>query len=365
LPDAPPGPGTRTPLRLAWRRFRRDRAALAGACVLGLLYLGALLAGFLAPYAYDHQHREHGFHPPMLGRIYLRTPAGELTRPYVCHPTTESVALRTYGEDCTRRYPLRLLVRGDRWRLLGLVESDLHLVGVDAPGVFFPLGSDRFGRGVLSRALYGSQVSLTVGLIGIAISMTLALLVGGVAGYLGGWPDFSLMRLVEVLLALPGLYVVLVLRDAFGRGLDSPTTYLVVVAVLAALGWAGNARVIRGLVLSLRENEYVVAARAMGFSSWTIITRHLLPNTLSFVIVAATLAVPWYVLGEVALSFLGMGIAEPYASWGNMLQEASNVRFLTDFPWIVTPGFFILATVMAYNVVGEALRDATDPRSLR
>ncbi len=204
-----------------------------------------------------------------------------------------------------------------------------------------------------------------MGILGIAISMTLGLVVGGVSGYFGGRVDFGLMRIVEVILALPGLYIILVLRDAFGADLDSTTTYAVIVVILAFIGWAGNARVIRGMVLALKEHEYVLAAQAVGFSSWTIITKHILPNTLSFVIVTATLTVPYYILGEVALSFLGMGIQEPQASWGNMLRDAQNVRFLTDFSWIVLPGFFIFATVMAYNFVGDGLRDATDPRALK
>lgn len=359
MPDAAP----RSPWRVAWRRFRCDRVALAGAGLLTLLYLGAALAGFLAPHGVDERDDTHAFHPPT--SVYLRTPDGAWTRPYVCASTLRSTALHAYVEDCTRRFPIRAFVRGAPHRLVGPVVGDLHLLGVDPPGVFFPLGSDRYGRGVLSRTMFGSRISLTIGLVGITVSMLLALAVGGLAGYVGGRTDFLLMRLVEVILALPGLYLILVLREAFGTDLDSATTYLVVVVVLASIGWAGNARVIRGMVLSLRERDYVLAARALGFPPWTIIARHVLPNTMSFVIVTATLTVPYYILGEVALSFLGVGIAEPHASWGNMLHDANNVRLLSDFPWIVTPGLFILLTVMAFNFVGDGLRDATDPRGLQ
>lgn len=356
---------SRSPWEIAWLRLKRDRVALAGGAILIVLYTVSILAGFVAPYSYDHQHRDEGFHPPMWSDFYLQTPDGGLTRPYVCKPTVENMALKQYGQDCEQRYPIRFLVRGDPYHILWLVESDIHLFGVDAPGVFFPFGSDQYGRGIFSRVLYGSQISLSVGILGILISMTLGLIVGGVSGYFGGRIDFVLMRLVEVILALPGLYIILVLRDAFGQDLDSTTTYTVVVVVLAFIGWAGNARVIRGMVLALKENEYVLAARALGFGAWAIITKHVLPNTLSFVIVTMTLTVPYYILGEVALSFLGMGIQEPQASWGNMLRDAQNVRFLTDFPWIVIPGFFIFITVMAYNFVGDGLRDATDPRGLK
>ena len=356
---------SRSPSEIAWLRLKKDHAALLGGAILIVFYLAAIFAGFIAPYHFDHQERDWAFHPPMVGDLYFQTPEGGLTWPYVCKPTVENFALKEYGQDCSVRYPLQLFVKGDPYHVLWLLESDVHLFGVDSPGVLFPLGSDQYGRGIFSRVLYGAQISLSVGILGILISMSLGLVVGGVSGYFGGRIDFWLMRIVEVVLALPGLYIILVLRDAFGTELDSTTTYAVVIVVLAFIGWAGNGRVIRGMVLAIKENEYVLAARALGFSSWTIILRHILPNTLSFVIVTMTLYVPYYILGEVALSFLGMGIQEPYASWGNMLRDAQNVRFLTDFPWIVAPGFFIFVTVMAYNFVGDGLRDATDPRALK
>ena len=355
---------SRSPAQIAWRRLRRDRAALVGGAVLILFYFLSVFAGFFAPYGFDNQHRDATFHAPMLGSVYFQDDDG-LAWPYVCDVTVQNLALKEYGQDCTIRYPLRFFVRGDPYHVLWALHSDVHLFGVDAPGVFFPFGSDQYGRGIFSRLLYGSQISLSVGLLGIAISMSIGLVVGGVSGYFGGGVDFVLMRIVEVVMALPGLYIILVLRDAFGDNLDSTTTYAVIIVVLAFIGWASNARVIRGMVLSLKEQEYVLAARALGFSAWTIITRHILPNTLSFVIVTATLTVPYYILGEVALSFLGMGIQEPQASWGNMLRDAQNVRFITDFSWIVLPGVFIFMTVMAYNFVGDGLRDATDPRALK
>ena len=369
-PTAQPEPvitrrASRSPWQIAWLRLKRDRVALVGGGILIVFYIGAVFAGFFAPYSYDHQHRDATFHPPMLGQVYFQSPEGGLTWPYVCGVTVENIALKEYGQDCDKTYPIELFRRGDRYHVLWLFESDMHLFGVDKPGAFFLLGSDQYGRGIFSRLLYGSQISLSVGILGILISMTIGLIVGGVSGYFGGRTDFVLMRLVEIIMALPGLYIILVLRDAFGADLDSTTTYAVIIVILAFIGWASNARVIRGMVLALKEQEYVLAGRALGFSAWTLITRHILPNTMSFVIVTATLSVPYYILGEVALSFLGMGIQEPQASWGNMLRDAQNVRFLTDFPWIVIPGLFILVTVMAYNFVGDGLRDATDPRALK
>jgi peptide/nickel transport system permease protein len=255
-------------------------------------------------------------------------------------------------------------VRGDSYHILWLIRSNVHLFGLDDPGRIFLFGSDIQGRDVFSRILYGAQVSLSVGIVGIVISTAIGMLVGGIAGYFGGAIDFVLMRWVEVLLAFPSLYFILIMRQAFGRGLSSTEVYLIIVIILAFIGWATGARVIRGMVLSIKEREYVLAARALGYSDLRIIVRHILPNTFSFVIVTATLSVPFYILGEVALSFLGAGIQEPEASWGNMLTAAQNNRYLTDFPWVLTPGFFIFVAVMAWNFLGDGLRDAADPRTL-
>ncbi len=240
----------------------------------------------------------------------------------------------------------------------------VHLFGVGEPGHIFLFGSDQMGQDIFSRILYGAQVSLSIGIVGIVISTVIGMIVGGIAGYFGGVTDFALMRGVEVLLALPSLYFILILRQLFGAGMSSTQIYFIIVVILALIGWATEARVIRGMVMSLKEQEYVIAARAMGFSNLRIITRHILPNTFSFVIVTATLSVPFYVLGEVALSFLGVGIQLPEASWGNMLTAAQNNRYLTDFPWVLTPGVFIFIAVMAWNFLGDGLRDAADPRTL-
>jgi peptide/nickel transport system permease protein len=207
-------------------------------------------------------------------------------------------------------------------------------------------------------------VSLSIGLVGIAISFTLGMLLGGIAGYWGGRVDDGLMRLTELLLSIPGLYLLLGLRAVFPADLPSGRVYLAIVAILALLGWAGLARVIRGMVLSLRRAEFVTAAEALGMSRLRVLVRHILPNTLSFVIVAATIAVPGYILGEVVLSFIGLGVQEPAASWGNMLAQARSERMLISFPWmLVAPGAAILVTVMAFNLFGDGLRDALDPRA--
>jgi peptide/nickel transport system permease protein len=261
--------------------------------------------------------------------------------------------------------PLRLLARGQAYKLFGVIPADRHLFGVDPPYRLYLFGSDKLGRDLLSRLLYGAQISLSVGLVGMAISFSIGLLLGGVAGYFGGRIDTVLMRVSELLLSIPGLYLIIALRGAFPLELPSQQVYLAIIVILASIGWAGLSRIVRGMVLSIRSQEYVLAAEALGVGRLRIITRHILPNTMSFVIVAATLAIPGYILGEVVLSFLGAGVQEPSPSWGNMLQQAQSLRVLTSFPWLLfVPGAAIFLTVLAFNFLGDGLRDALDPRKV-
>jgi len=358
-----------SPWRAVWSKLRQNKAAMLGLYILATLYALAVIAGFVAPYSYQTQHDQFGFHPPMLTRIHIFDQSGRIARPFVYGiRVVDPIAkgYRGYEEDHTATYPIRLFCHGDKYSILWVVRSDIHLFGVNAPGLIYLFGSDLFGRDTFSRILYGSQISLSVGIVGILISMAIGMLIGGMAGYLGGAVDFVSMRAVEVILALPSLYFILILREAFGSNLSSTQSYLLIVIILSFIGWATEARVIRGMVLSLREQEYVLAAEALGYSRTRIVVKHILPNTLSFVIVTATVSVPFYILGEVALSFLGVGIQEPEASWGNMLSLAEqSAQYLQDFSWILAPGVFIFIAVMAWNFLGDGLRDAADPRSLR
>lgn len=353
---------SRSPRARAWRRFTASRTGVAGAIILLVLYTMALLAPFLAPHSITVQHRGTVYQPPHPPRIWHE---GRLTAPFVYPLVVERDPVtfrRFYTEDRSRQLPVRLFVRGDRYRFLGLWTWDVHLFGVEG-GKWFPLGTDRFGRCLLSRILVGSQVSLTVGIIGILISFSIGIVVGGISGYYGGYIDNLIQRLLEVLLSFPRLPLLLALATVIPPAWPSTWVYLGIVAVLALIGWAGLARVVRGQVLAVREIEFVQAAQALGARDLRIILRHLLPNITSYLVVAATLALPGYILGESALSFLGLGIKEPMTSWGLLLADAQSFEALSLYPWLLTPGLLIVISVLAFNFVGDALRDAFDVRS--
>ncbi|HKA23582.1 MAG TPA: ABC transporter permease [Candidatus Eisenbacteria bacterium] len=348
----------RSPWQIFWREFRKSPTALIGASVLVLFYACALAADFLAPYSMIEQNRDLSYLPPQKVRF---ASAG----PFVDGTTLVDPLRNRYQDDPKTRYPVRFFVAGRPYRLLGLVPANRHLFGVDAPGTIHLIGTDQFGRDVLSRLLYGSRISLSIGLVGIAISFSIGILVGGLSGYFGGWVDEGTMRVTEILLSIPVLYLIVALAAILPPEMPSDRKYLLIVIILAFIGWATLARIVRGLVLSLREFEYVTAAKALGAGTFRVLLRHIIPNTLSFLIVAATISVPGYILGEVFLSFLGVGIQEPTASWGNMLTAAQSVRVLLSFPWILAPGYLIFLTVLAFNFLGDGLSDALNPRKIQ
>jgi peptide/nickel transport system permease protein len=352
-----------SPAAMFWRQLRKSPIAIGGGVLLGIFYLLALLAPFVAPYPQELMDRTRFYHPPH--RVHFFD-GGRFIGPFVRPMTLVDASRWRYREDETRTLPVRFFVTGSSYKLFNLIPTNRHLFGVDAPERIFLLGADPLGRDLWSRLLFGAQISLTVGLVGIAISFSIGLMLGGIAGYFGGWIDGGIMRFTELLLTIPGLYLIIALRSIFPADLPSHQVYLAIVAILAFIGWAGVCRIIRGMVLSIRRAEFVTAAQALGMGRLRIIARHILPNTMSYVVVAATISIPAYILGEVFLSFLGVGVQEPAASWGNMLNQARSLRALSSFPWLLfVPGTAIFLTVMAYNFLGDGLRDALDPRKVQ
>ena len=362
----------RSPVGVALRQFRSQKPAVIGLCILVVLYVMTLFPGFIAPYGYDDQARDAQWAAPT--DLHFSDAGGFSWRPFIYPVRTfidENFNIAK-ERDTTRRCYLRLFARGDPYSFLGLFDSDLHLFGFDALpksatgeeffARYYLLGSDQAGRDIFSRICYGARISMTIGLIGASVVFVIGMLVGGVSGYFGGWVDDALQRLCEMIMLLPGFYLLLMLRYLFPSDLSSTTVYFAIILILSLIGWAGFARVIRGMVLSIRSEDYVMAARATGMRPLPIIIRHVLPNTLGYAIVSLTLSIPGYILGESALSLLGLGIMEPVPSWGNMLSKAMNITELNQHAWVLWPGVFIFLAVMGFNLVGDGLRDAFDPK---
>ena len=365
-----------------WQRLQRNSLARVGALLLLLLYLAAFAADFVAPYDPYASQNNGSLLPPT--QIYWRDRSGTWVGPHIYDteqgPTDLETGERELIVDFDRPAPLRLFVRGEpynflqirwplppRWEEVTLfpgIPSDWHLFGAAGEAKFNLLGTDESGRDRFSRLLFGGRVSLSIGLIGISISFPLGLFFGGVSGYFGGWIDAVLMRLVEVLMTIPGIYLLVALAAVLPPTLTSAQRFLLIVLIVALIGWAGLARVIRGQVLSIREREFIDAARVMGANPIYIILRHVLPQTATYAIVSATLAIPSFIIAESVLSLIGLGIQQPDPSWGNMLSLATNASILLLQPWLTwPPAALIIITVLAFNLLGDGLRDALDPQS--
>ncbi|MBD2327216.1 ABC transporter permease [Alkalinema sp. FACHB-956] len=350
-----------------WQRLQKNNLARWGGLILALFYIIVILAEFIAPYdPYDSQV-DGALLPPT--QIHWVDQSGKFIGPHV-YPTTQGpidvqTGQRELRVDRSQPSPLRLFVQGANYKLAGLIPSNLHLLGTDGNGKLNLLGTDEQARDQFSRLVYGGRVSLFIGLVGIAISFPIGMLVGGIAGYFGGWIDVILMRLVEVLMTIPGIYLLIALAAVLPPGLTSSQRFLLVTFITSLISWASLARVIRGQVLSIKEREFIQAARAMGGKPLYIILRHVLPQTATYVIISATLSVPSFIIAEAILSLIGLGIQQPDPSWGNMLSLATNASILILQPWLIwAPASLIVVTVLAFNLLGDGLRDVLDPRSL-
>jgi peptide/nickel transport system permease protein len=346
---------------LTWLRFKRNRLALGAGILMIFSYTVAAFAGFFAPY---HVRTIHSKFPgvPANG-IHIWDGEGRLQRPFVYgyESVTDLETFRRVAKRTKETYPVRFFARGDPYLLFGLIEADVHLFTVDDPGKVFLLGTDDLGKDLLSRIIYGAQVSLTVGLIGVFLSLSIGSLVGMMAGYFGGLFDNLSMRAVEVLMAFPRIPLWLALAGILPAGLNSVMTYFGITVVLSLVNWGSMARQMRAKVLAVRESEFVMAARLSNCSDRRVILRHLLPSALSHVIVVATLAIPGMILGETALSFLGLGIRPPMTSWGLLLSQAQETRILLQKPWYLWPVAPVMITALSFNLLGDAIRDAIDP----
>lgn len=367
-----------------WQKLKNNPLARFGAIVLLIFYLAVIAADFVAPYDPYASQPNGSLLPPT--QVYWRTPEGRFIGPHV-YPTTQGPTDLETGErelmvDWQSPSPIRLFVQDSAYQffqlrfplppnfeeveIFGGIPMNLHLFGTIGEGKLNLLGTDEQGRDQFSRLVYGGRISLSIGLVGIAISFPLGLIIGGISGYFGGWIDAILMRLVEVMMTIPTLYLLVALASVLPPGLTSAQRFLLIVLITSFIGWSGLARVIRGQVLSIKEREFVQASQAMGAKPLYIIVRHVLPQTATYVIISATLAVPSFIVAESVLSLIGLGIQQPDPSWGNLLSLATNASILVLQPWLIwPPAVLIILTVLAFNLLGDGLRDALDPRSLQ
>jgi peptide/nickel transport system permease protein len=347
--------------KLMWWKFKLHRVAVVSGIILLLMYGSTLVTEILAPYNLQTRNTDFIYASPQ--RVHLFHD-GRFVGPFVYaqKKTLDMDTLRReYTEDRSQPHPLRFFCYGDPYRFWGMIDTSIHVV-CPAPGsTLFLLGTDRLGRDVLSRILYGARISLTIGLLGIAISFALGLVIGGLAGYYGGWVDMTVQRIIEIIRSFPELPLWMALSAVLPVTWSPILIYFGITAILALLDWTGLARAVRSKLLALREEDYTTAARLMGAKPSRIIGRHLLPGFMSHLIASATLSIPGMILGETALSFLGIGLRPPITSWGVLLNEAQNINVVALYPWLMLPVVPVIVVILAFNFFGDGLRDAADP----
>ncbi|MFO1067385.1 MAG: ABC transporter permease [Geminicoccaceae bacterium] len=349
--------------QLMWWRFKRHKIAVAAGVVLLVFYASILITEFLAPYGVQTRNARFIHSPPQAVHLFHE---GSFVGPFVYaygYKLNMETLKREYAPDTTKVQRLRFFCRGDPYRFWGMVPADLHLVCPPEGGTFFLLGTDRLGRDLFSRILYGARVSLTVGLIGIAVSFVLGITLGGISGYYGGWVDNVIQRIIEIIRSFPMIPLWMSLSAALPVTWDPLWVFFGITIILGLVDWTGLARAVRSKILALREEEFAQAARLMGARPSRIIGRHLVPSFMSHLIASATLSIPGMILGETALSFLGLGVRAPITSWGVLLNDAQNVNVVALYPWLMLPVVPVVIVVLAFNFLGDGLRDAADPYS--
>lgn len=347
--------------QLIWWKFKRHKLALISGIFLLLAYGSIIVSEVLAPYALHASHSDSIYVPPQSLHLFHQ---GRFVGPFVYglnYRLDIENLQRVYTPDTTRPLPLRFFCSGDAYRFWGVMDANFHIVCPPKGGTMFLLGSDRLGRDVLSRIIYGARISLTIGLFGIAISFALAIVIGGLAGYYGGWVDAVVQRIIEILRSFPEIPLWMALAAILPVTWSPLFIYFGITAILAMLDWTGLARAVRSKLLALREEDYCTAARIMGAKPGRIIFRHLMPGVMSHLIASATLSIPTMILGETALSFLGLGLRPPITSWGVLLNEAQNINVVALYPWLIAPVIPVILVILAFNFMGDGLRDAADP----
>lgn len=347
-----------------FKQLIRDKFVLIAFVILGIIYFSLLFADIVAPYTKDFSDRTQSYAPP--SKIFVINEKGHWSLPYTYNYKREfdPEAMQVdYKLDRSNKYFLKPFIRGEKYKFLGLIPCSRHLIGVAPEGRLYFLGTDINGRDVFSRLLFGGRISMTIGFLALFVLFPIGLLYGGISGYFGGIIDNLMMRFAEAVMSIPSFYLLIILAAILPSNMTSIQRFILITIILALIGWAGFARVVRGMVLSIKTQEFVQSAQSIGASKFRIITKHILPQTASFVIVAMTLSVPSYILSESGLSFLGLGIQQPDASWGNMLKEAQVYINILYRPWLLTPGLLIFIAVLCFNLIGDAVRDVLDPKS--
>ena len=347
--------------RMMWWKLKRHRVAVAAGIFLLVLYASILVSEFLAPYGLHSRHTDSIYAPPQAVRLFHD---GELRAPFVygfSYALDMDTLQRVYVRDESRIHTLRWFCLGDAYEFWGLVEMRFHFVCPAEGGTLFLLGTDRLGRDILSRIIYGARISLTVGLFGITISFLLGLVLGGLSGYYGGWVDAIVQRVIEVIRSFPELPLWMALSAALPVTWSPIVVYFGITIILGLIDWTGLARAVRSKLLALREEDFATAAMLMGARPARIVGRHLVPSFMSHLIASATLSIPSMILGETALSFLGLGLRPPITSWGVLLNEAQNINAVALYPWLMLPVVPVILVVLAFNFLGDGLRDAADP----
>ncbi len=346
---------------LMWRRFKKNKIALMGGAVIAIYYLVALFGGFIAPYTLEQRFRDYIHLPPQ--QIHFFNEGQFLLHIKDVESGFDENLARTFIET-DEVVPITFFAKGEPYLLFGFLEWDVHLFQAgDEDAIVSVLGTDRQGRDMFSRVIYGSQISLTIGLIGVLLSLVLGSILGVVSGYYGGTVDNAIQRLIELVRSFPAIPLWMALSAAVPPHWPPARTYFVVTLILSLIGWTWLARQLRGQVLTLRDSEFITAARLAGASDFRIILRHMLPATLSQIIVVSTLSMPAMIIAETALSFLGLGLRPPVTSWGVLLKEAQNLQSIALYPWVFTPALAIAIAILAFSFLGDGLRDAADPYS--